>query len=374
MQKRTPITWVEISRSAVFHNIRALRRLLSPGTELMPIIKSNAYGHGFKAMASLCVAGKSKWIGVVNAQEAITLQRLHPRLRILILSFFDPAELTTLIRKKIRITIYGLSAAKKINGIAKRLHSKAFIHLKVDTGTSRLGVLPHEAIVLANNIRKLEHVVLEGIFTHFADAENPNQLVTKQQLNQFNIVIAKLEQQGMRIPIKHAACSAALMLNKKTHFSLARAGIALYGLNSIESKHATVLLKPVLSWHTRIIQVKRLPAGCRIGYGQTYRTPKAITLAIVPVGYWDGYDRKLSNIGQVLIHGKKCPIRGRICMNLMMIDVTGVRQVKAGDRATLIGYTRAVRISADDLAQQVGTINYEIVTRINPLIPHIIVA
>ncbi|MBI5038025.1 MAG: alanine racemase [Candidatus Kerfeldbacteria bacterium] len=374
MSQHLPITWVEISRSAILHNIRTLRRLLSPGTQFMPIIKSNAYGHGFEQLTKILTAARTAWIGVVNADEALRLRQLNRHAKILILSFFDPALLSDVIRKKIRLPVYGLSAARSINAVAKQLQVKAYVHLKIDTGTSRLGVLPADAVRLALKLRALDHLVVEGIFTHFADAENPDQKVTKRQHALFANVITSIETAGIRIPIKHAACSAALMLNPRTHLDLVRAGIALYGLNSIESKHTSVRLLPALSWHTRVIQVKEIPAGSRIGYGQTYRSAHAMKLAILPVGYWDGYDRKLSNVASVIIKGKKCPVRGRICMNLMMVDVTGVSSVAASDRATLIGYTGAVRISADDLAHHAGTINYEIVTRINPLIPRIIVA
>jgi alanine racemase len=366
------ITWLEISSSAIHHNIRQFKAIFSPRTELMAVIKSNAYGHGMVGVARIAQSAGVKWFGTVNLDEAIELRQAGIKSRILVLSFFNPDKLDVAIKKNITLTIYSLSAANEINRLAKKYHKIVPVHLKIDTGTTRLGLLPANAILAVKAMTKLPNLWLEGIFTHLADAENPNQQSANRQVQVFNQVLDHLSEQGIRIPIRHLACSAATILNKHSHFSLARVGISLYGLWSIENNgthQANLKLKPALSWHTRVLQVKTVPGGTRIGYGSTYRTKRSATIAVLPVGYWDGFDRKLSNNGEVLIRGHRCPIRGRVCMNLTMVDVSKVPAIRPDDKATLIGTDGRQTITADELAKRVGTINYEIVTRINPLIP-----
>ncbi|MFZ6036070.1 MAG: alanine racemase [Patescibacteria group bacterium] len=377
MNRRLYPSWVEISRSAIRHNLRQLKKLIPQSSKFMAVIKANAYGHDMKLMAPVLASMGVRWFGVASLEEALALRPLVSHsTRIQVLSYYRDDLLTTAITRQIRLTVYSYDAARRINSIAQRHHTRAYLHLKVDTGTSRLGVLPNEVVAIAQHIRGLSHCVLEGIFSHLADAENPNQRVTQTQLRVFTRVLESLTKNGLTIPIRHIACSAATILNKKSHFDMVRMGISLYGLWSIESSrthvHPGITLKPALSWYARIIQIKRLSRGTAIGYGQTYRVRRPMTIAVLPVGYWDGYDRRLSNKGYVLIKGKKCPIRGRICMNLCMVDVSSIPDIRAGDKATLIGYNNNKHISVEILANLMGTINYEVVTRINHSIPRIL--
>ncbi len=375
MSRVSLTTWVAISRSALRHNVRVFRRLLSVQTQLMAVVKSNAYGHGLIETSRIVRAAGVRWLGVVSLDEALALRQARVGGRILVLSFFHPDRLAEAIRQNIRLTVYSAAAAHDIDRVAARLGKKATLHVKIDTGTTRLGIMPHRAVADIKKIAALRHCRLEGIFTHFADAENPNQRMTNKQQNVFESILAMLKDVGIHIPVAHLACSAAAILNPRTHADLARIGISLYGLWSVENGQALrrrLNLKPVLSWHTRIIQVKTVPTGARIGYGQTYRVKQTARIAVLPVGYWDGYDRRLSNKASVIIHGHRCPVRGRICMNLMMVDVSRLPRVRTGDSATLIGYTGRASVTADELADIMGTINYEVVTRINPLLPRII--
>jgi len=317
-------------------------------------------------------------MGTVNLDEALALRRTGIKTRILVFSYFHPDKLAEAIKKNITMTVYGHSAAREISAIAKKLHKTATIHFKIDTGTSRLGIRTHEALALIRKIQKLPYITVEGIFSHLADSENPDQKFTNQQIEAFEKLVARLEEQGFAIPMKHIACSAATLLNKRSHFNLVRIGISLYGLWSVEKDgtrvkklHKQFSLRPALSWYTTIVQVKELPAGAPIGYGCTYKTSKRTKLAIIPVGYWEGFDRRLSNIGGVLIQGQRCQVRGRICMNLSMVDVSPLNNVKAGERVTLIGVDGREEITADEMAEKIGTINYEIITRINPLLPRL---
>ncbi len=367
-------TWVSVSRQAINHNIRQFKSILSPKTDLMAVVKSNAYGHGLIGVARIAQSAGARWLGTVSLDEAVNLRQAGIKCRILVLSFFNPAKLDIAIKKNITLTVYNISSAYSLNRLAKKLHKTIPIHLKIDTGTTRLGFLPSETLAAAKIIKNLSNLRLEGVFSHLADAENPNQISANRQISLFNKIISQLDRHGIHIQYPHIACSAATILSKNSRFKLARIGISLYGLWSIENsspRQVRLKLEPALSWYTRVLQVKTVPKGTRIGYGGTYRARKTMTLAILPIGYWDGYDRKLSNNSDVLIHGHRCAVRGRICMNLTMVDVTNVSKVRPGDKVTLIGKDGDQNVTVDELAKRIGTINYEVVTRINPQIARI---
>lgn len=373
-----PITWLEISKQAIRHNIGQFKKIVSSKTALMAVVKSNAYGHGMVEMGTIAEKTGVKWLGTVNLDEALELRRAGIKARILVLNYFHPSRLGEAVKKNITLTVYSYGAAQAISTIAKKLRKRIPIHFKVDTGTSRLGVRTDSCLGLIERIQKLPNVFIEGIFSHLADSENPNQTFTNQQINLFEKLLGQLEEQGIDIPLKHIACSAATLLNKRSHFSLVRLGISLYGLWSVEKDgtrvrklHKQFSLRPALSWYTTIVQIKALPSGTPIGYGRTYKTLRKMKLAVIPVGYWEGYDRRLSNIGEVLIQGKRCKVRGRVCMNLTMVDVTHLKRVRAGERATLVGRDGKVEITLDEIAKKMKTINYEVVTRINPSLPRI---
>jgi len=247
------------------------------------------------------------------------------------------------------------------------------IHIKIDTGASRIGILPEQADDFIKKIRKFKHLNLRGIFTHYAKSESKNQSYTNKQTQKFQKIIDKKQ-----IPLVHAACSATVINNPRTFFNMVRVGIGLYGLwpskdtqEIVNKKHLLINLQPALSWKTKIIQIKSLSVGTSVGYDCTFITRSKTKLAVLPVGYADGYDRRLSNCGSVLVQGISCPIRGRVCMNLIMVDVSQVTKVKTGDEVVLIGKQNNRVISADDIAEKIGTINYEVVTRINSNIPRI---
>lgn len=356
----------------------------------MAVVKSNAYGHGLIECAKIFEKAGADWLGVVNLDEALALKKAGIKKTVMALSYFDtfstrsgrfprrPRQvdnLTQAIKKGIRLPIYDLKTAKYLSRIALKAHKTAYLHVKIDTGTSRLGVLYGESVGFIKRLLKLPNLRLEGLFSHLADSENPDQTFTNKQIDIFEKVITKLEEQGVNIPLKHMACSAATILNKRSWFNMVRVGISLYGLYSVERNALTThkkfpwfSLKPVLSWYTKVIQVKEIPAGTNIGYGLTYQAKNKIKIAVLPVGYWEGYDRKLSNQSVVLIHGQRAPVRGRVCMNMTIVDVTDIPNVRVGDRATLIGRDGKEEITADKLAEKIGTINYEVVTQINPLL------
>lgn len=368
-------TWVEINAHALEHNIKNYKAIVAPAL-LAPVIKSNAYGHGINTIAKILDNHRDVGlICVASLSEAIALRGMGIGKPLLVLSIID-ADLQNAVMYDIDTIIYNLHDALELNAIAQRLNKQAKVHIKVDTGLSRLGLLQEEAIKLAQVIHALPAVILHGIFTHFASAESSNQAFTNQQISQFNRVIDILHDQGIWIPLKHTASSAATTANQASHFTMPRIGIGLYGLwPSQDNKELTALahpefsLQPILTWKTRIIQIKEIPAGSHVGYNLTYQASRKTRIATLPIGYWDGYDRRLSNKGMVLINNQLAPVVGIVAMNLTMVDVTDI-QAAPGDEVTLLGNHPGV--TAEDIAKHCKTINYEIVTRINPLINRII--
>ncbi len=369
------LTWLEISRSSFVHNVKQFRKLVGHRTSIMAVVKSNAYGHGMVECAKVFKSAGADWLGVANLDEALNL--IHARLKapIMVLSYFnqDNDQVRQGITAKVRFPMYTLEQAHYLSAMSRRLNKRAMIHVKIDTGTTRLGVLPNGTVRFVQAIQKLPGLTLEGIFTHFADSENINQAFTNKQLTAFQQTIKHLEQQGMHIPMRHAACSASTIMNPHTRLSMVRLGISLYGLSSVQNGFKNrISLKPGLSWYTRIIQVKTVSRGTTVGYGRIYRAKRPARIAVLPVGYYEGYDRSLSNNADVLVQGKRAPVRGRICMNLTMVDVTHIPKVRVGDKVVLLGHDGPEEMTANELAHQAKTIHYEIVSRINPSLPRII--
>ena len=367
------LTWLEIDSQAIQYNLQQFRKLIGPNNLLMPVIKANAYGHGFLEMARICAQNKNvDRICVVNLDEALALIKNRIRKPIMILSFYDSDKnkLQGAVKNNVIFPLYDLKQAEILNHLGKKSKKKIKVHLEVDTGASRTGVMPKEVLGFVKKMRNYHFLELEGIWSHFASSgEDPK--YTHYQLKRFEQVIHILDKADIKIPLKHMACSASTVLYPESRFNAIRLGLSLYGLYDASQIKNRIALKPALSWYTTIIQVKEVPSNTKIGYGGTYTTKKRTKLAIIPVGYWDGYDRKLSNQGEVIIYDQKCPIRGRICMNLSMVDVTGIKKVKVGDKVILIGKSTNQQITAEDLAKWQNTINDEIITRINPLLPRI---
>lgn len=366
------LTWVEISQKAIEHNLMAFRRLVGRGTLLMPVIKSNAYGHGLLEVGA--VLSKNKQVDrlcVVNLEEAIMLLSAKVKKTIIILGIYehDEQKIKIAIKAGVVFPLYTLEQAKMLERVGESIRKKVFVHIKLDAGASRIGVLPHEAAAFIKQVSAFSHIVIEGLWSHFSSSES-SALVTKEQLQILTDVNSELINLNINVPLKHMACSASTILYPKTICNAVRFGISVYGLHPDISTNKKIKLQPALSWKTTVIQVKILPKGAKISYGGTYKTKRKTKLAVLPVGYWDGYARSFSNHADVLIKGVRCPVRGRVCMNLTMVDITDVPgEVKTGDIATLLGKDRKENISAEELAIHANTINYEIVTRINPLLP-----
>ncbi len=366
------LTWLEIDPEAIRHNTKQFKKLIGPKVLLMPVIKANAYGHGFIKVAQILQNAKEvDRICVVNLDESITLiERGLTKKPIMILSFFDQYEVKKIeqaVKNNIIFPLYNLEQAEALNRVGKRQRKKIKVHLKIDTGTSRLGILPDTIVAFVKSLKAYTYLEIEGLWSHFASSETDSTF-TKKQYQALQAAEKKLAKEGLSTPIVHIACTASTLLYKNTHNSAVRVGLGLYGL--YPNKKRPLSLIPALSWQTTVIQVKTIPRGSTIGYGRTYKATRPMEIAVLPVGYADGYDRRLSNNGKVLIKHNYCKIVGRICMNICMVDVTGL-EVSVGDVATLIGQQGFKTITVDDMANWCKTINYEIVSRINPLLPRL---
>ncbi len=375
------LIWVEISRSALENNIRVFRELVGK-SELMAVVKANAYGHGMMEVARVAQDCGVNWFGVNSIDEAVQLKDAGFDTPILVLGYVDRDGWGAAVSKDIRMVVYDVDTIKGIARVAERIGKIAHLHLKVETGTHRQGVTEDTLWDVLDVIRELSWVELEGIYSHFADIEDTtNHAYAKWQMSNFLRFLDKVKDAGFHNVKRHFSCTAAALLFPETHFDIVRLGIGLYGLwpsretyvSLIERKETPPVLMPVMTWKTKIVQVKKLPKGAYIGYGRTYKTTHSSIIAILPVGYYDGYFRAFSNRAYVLIKGERAPVRGRVCMNITMVDVTHIPDVKVGDEVILLGGTGEDRISAEFLADIAGTINYEVVTRVNSLHPRIVV-
>lgn len=367
------LTWVEVNSKAIKHNLKQFRQRLGGRVLIMPVVKANAYGHGFLEVAKIVdQSPDADRLCVVNLDEALELKKNKIKKLVMILSFYelDKKKLLVAAKNKIIFPLYRLDQAKELNKAGERAKQKVKCHLKIDSGAARVGVLPDEAVEFMAQIKKYKFLDIEGIFSHFASSED-DAAYTQKQHQIFDKTIQELSADGWKISLKHMACSAASLVYPEANFNAVRLGLGLYGLYPNNDLKRFINLKPALSWQTSVIQVKTLKTGSKIGYGGTFTTSRPTKLAILPVGYFDGYDRRFSNKAEVIIRGIRCSVRGRICMNLTMVDVSGIPEVKVGDKATLIGSVGHAKVTADELASLAGTINYEIVDRINPLLPRI---
>jgi alanine racemase len=373
---------VEISRSALVHNIREFRRIVGRKRLFLAVVKANAYGHGLIETSAIAVAEGVDWLGVNAVEEGVALRDAGIGVPVLVLGYAPLGVLEEAAARDLRLTVYNRETVRRLAALAARSGRPVRLHVKVETGTWRQGVVPKDLAAFVHDIRKHQGLVVEGLSSHFANIEDTTKHdYPRLQLDCYRAACRELEAAGVSVPVKHMSCTASTILFPEPEFNLARVGIGLYGLwpsketylSSVLEKTEPPSLKPVLSWKARIAQIKKVPSGAFIGYGCTYRTTRPTVLAVVPVGYYDGYDRRLSNAAHVLVKGRRAPVRGRVAMDFFMADVTDIPGVKLEDEATLLGADGRERIAAEDLAALAGTIGYEVLARINPLIPRVVV-
>ncbi|MCX8044736.1 MAG: alanine racemase [Desulfobacterota bacterium] len=370
-----------MSRSALENNIREFRRILSRGSLLCACVKANAYGHGLVQAAQIFTGAGADWLSVNAVYEARILREAGITCPIYIMGYVPCAAIAEAVALDCRIVVYNTETIRAIGQIAAASGMTVKVHIKVETGTGRQGVMPEDLIAFARFIQTWPQIQIEGIATHFANIEDTtDHAYAKKQIERFNEAIRALCDAGIHVPMRHCANSAATILFPEYHLDMVRIGISSYGMwpssetyvSYVRERHNNFTLEPAFTWKTRIAQIKTIPPGEYIGYGCTYKTSHATRLAILPVGYYDGYDRGIVN-GYVLIRGKRAPLRGRVCMNIIMVEVTDIPDAQLEDEVVLIGRSHEEIISAEDFARWAGTINYEVTTRVNERIPRIVV-
>ena len=372
-------TTIEISASALRHNIRAVKQHVHP-TPVMAVVKANAYGHG-AILVARAVQKDADWFGVDDVDEALALRAAGIRKPILIMGYVRRDRLAMCASKQLSFVAYNKETLVAI----KRLKARKGvfkIHIPIETGTTRQGLFGDELEAFVHEALKIPSVTIEGICTHYANIEDTTDAsYAMSQLKKYEQALALVKRLGVTSPIRHTAASAGALLFPQVRFDLIRLGISLYGhWPSKESKVASsyrstacVDFRPTLTWKTIVAQVKRVKKGTPVSYGLTETVSRDSIIAVLPVGYWDGFGRGLSSVGTVLIKGRRCKVLGRVCMNMTMVDATEVPGIKAEDEIVLIGSQKGESITAEEVAAKLGTIQYELLTRINPLIERKIV-
>lgn len=360
-----------VDLEALRWNFRQVRATVGPKVKILSVVKADGYGHGARAVAETLAEEGSEVFGVATVEEGIELRQSGLRLPILVLAGFYPGQVDEIIHHKLTPTVCDLDGLRLLEKEAGKRKVTVECHLKLDTGMGRIGFLPVNFDAWVPELAKIQAVKLVGLFSHFSHAERVDGEYTRKQLEVFQSVVERLEEKKLRPPLLHLANSAAVITLPSAYFNMVRPGIMLYGAYPSASMAGQISLKPVLSWKTRILQIKRVPKHTSISYGQTFVTKRESVIGTLPVGYADGYFRLLSNRGSVLVRRKRAPIAGRVCMDLTMIDVTDIGGVQQGDEVVLLGSQGDAVISADEMAEWSKTISYEILTSISARVPRI---
>ncbi len=376
------LNWVEIDAGALRNNIAEFKRRLGAGPRFGAVVKSNAYGHGMIEVARVAASASADWLCVNNVDEGVALRKAGLELPILVMGYVPLDGLGEVVEHALQPIVYNLETLERLEAIASSRGATVGVHIKIETGTHRQGVLERDVPAFVARLQAARSLKLAGVTTHFANIEDTTSHVfAESQIAAFSRVADAIAAQHPVPVLRHNACSAAVLLFNRTHLDLVRVGISLYGLwpsketyvSCLERGKPSLDLKPVLTWKTRIAQVKQVPEGEYVGYGCAWRATRTTKIAVLPVGYYEGYDRELSGLAHVLVRGKRAPLRGRVCMNMCMVDVTDIPGVGLEDEVTLLGRQGDERITAEQLAGWRGTIAYEIVARIHPSLPRVVV-
>ena len=373
-----PLTTVEVSKKALKHNLDQLKAILPRGFTLIAVIKASAYGHEMSGVAE-AIKEHVAYMAVATIEDGLTLRKSGINQKLLIMGNVDCTDETLLkeaLEKELELSVYNQEMLRALQVSAAETDHSARIHIKVDTGMRRFGVLETEALGFIEKAHKTPAITIQGLFSHLGMADEESGFTDVQEAR-FRTLQDQLSERGISIPLHHLYNSAGSM-RENLIGNACRIGISLYGLfpssycrTQMETRVPEFSLQPVLTWKTRIVQVNRVPKGSLVSYGGIYRTEREETLAILPIGHFDGYDRGFSNKADVLIRGKRCPVVGRVCMNQTVVNVSGVPGAQVGDEVLLLGKAGEEQITAEELAEKIDTVVYEIVTRINPLLPRV---
>jgi len=360
-----------IDLGALRWNFRQARKKVGPQVKILSVVKANAYGHGACEIAEVLEDEGSDGFGTATVEEGIELRKRGIQSPVVVLAGVYPNQLEDIERYDLTSVICESEVLSRLKKIAKKRKGRLNFHLKVDTGMGRVGFLASESASWLPDLRDLKELKLQGVFSHFSKAESVTDKYTKKQLESFRQVLQQLQANGHQPSFVHLANSAAIITLPEAYFTMVRPGLMLYGIYPSPEMVNEISLKPVLTWKTSIHQLKRVPKGFSISYGQTFTTQRESMIATLPLGYADGYKRSLSNRGAVLVRGQRAPIIGTICMDLTMVDVTDIRGVSQGDEVVLLGQQKDAAISANEMASWANTISYEILTSISARVPRI---
>jgi alanine racemase len=365
--------WAEIDCDNLAHNLTLLRNLANPAVKIIAVVKADAYGHGAVQAAKVLDGAGADMFAVASLEEAMQIREAGIDSDILILGYTQPEWAATVVEGGFIQTVYHLGLAKALQKEADRLGKTVRVHVKIDTGMSRIGLMPEKAVYFVKEIAGIKELVLDGIYTHFSCADDPANDFSKEQLERFEEFLAQLDKHGIARPRIHIGNSATIIRYPEAHFDMVRPGILLYGLypSPEMAKQFPHDFRPVMSIKTSIVEIKTVPAGARISYGGTFVTQRPTRIATMPAGYADGFSRNLSNRGHVLVQGQRAPIVGNVCMDFLMADVTDVPDVSVNDEVVLVGKLGAERITFDEIAAHMGTINYEAVSLIGKRVPRV---
>ena len=359
--------YAEIDLNAIRHNFTEIRRHINPASKLCAVVKANAYGHGALEVSKVAVECGAEFLAVATVDEGLELRRAGFNLPILILGLIPQNAVEAVVDNDLTQAVVDFDFAKKISETARRLRKIAKVHLKIETGMGRIGIAPEKSVMLAEKISRLPNVELEGLFSHFADADSDDRTFTNHQIAVFKSTAEKIRSAGVDIKICHIAESAAALDIPEAHFDMVRSGIINYGLYPSANIRRTIELRPAMKLVAKIVYVKKISAGVSIGYGRDFVAKRDSLIATLPLGYADGYIRAYKNF-HVEVRGQLAPIAGRVCMDQTMIDVTDIDGVQVGDEVILFG---SDLISADDAARHLNTINYEITCLVSSRVPRI---
>ena len=360
-----------IDHEALRSNLRQIRDKVGSCVKILCMVKANGYGHGATEISPTLARAGADAFGVATLEEAVQLREAGIQAPLIVLAGVFPAQLDTFVEYKLTPVVHDLISLKALDRESSRRQVQLKVHLKVDTGMGRLGFLAAEADQWIAAIKQAESLHIQGVFSHFSHAESVQGDYTQKQLEIFKRVLGQLRSAGVIPDLVHLANSAATITLPAAYFDMVRPGLMLYGVYPSPNMKEQINLKPVLSWKTKILQLKNVPSGTSVSYGQTYVTERESLIATLPIGYADGYPRFLSNRGEALVRGQRARIAGRVCMDLTMIDVTDIRNVRQGDEVVLLGRQGGAEISADEIAAWANTISYEILTSIGTRVPRI---
>lgn len=364
-------TWVEIDLNALRHNLFAIKKWVGPQIKILGIVKADAYGHGDYEVSRVLLSNGVEMLGIAIVEEGIQLREKGIKTPLLILGGIFEEQIDTVIQYDLTPTVYDLKLADVLSKRAYHFNKVIKVHVYVDTGMGSIGVKHNKAVEFIKSLKDMKNLFIEGIYTHCSSSDENDSSFTNLQIKRFRAILDALDTIKARIPLRHMANSGAIIGYPEAYFTMVRPGLSLYGLYPSEDVSRDIGLKPVMSFKTRIIHIKEMDTGDVVGYGRGYSIIKPTRVAILPVGYADGYNRLLSNQGKVIIRGRKSPIIGLVCMDQCFVDVTHIKDVSVGGEVVLYGSQGEETIPIESIAKQLDTIPYEVTCSISKRVPRI---